>query len=166
VITFKPKLVYNRAQMKLALKYGLLITAGVMAWTIIAHIVVPDPTSKVHSLAAPVFFNVLQFTGIFIGISALGRELGQRPTFKQGMKTGVWISFVYAVAVSLFFLGVILVVGAKWMAGEPSAQQLPPTLVAFQAFFGLFVGSMLFGLIYSTLISFAMARRLPREDVR
>jgi hypothetical protein len=148
--------------MKLALRYGLLIAAGVMAWSIIAHIVVPDPTSQVHGIGAPIFFNVLQFVGIYLGISALGRELGERPTFKQGLKTGVWISFVYSVAVSLFFLCVILIIGTKWLAGEPGAQQLTISMVALQAFIGLFIGSMLFGLIYSTVISFALAKRQTR----
>jgi hypothetical protein len=145
---------------KLALTYGLLIATGVMAWSIIAHMVVPDPTSKVHQLGAPIFFNVLQFLGIYLGISALGRELGERPTFKQGLKTGVWISFVYAATVSLFFLLVIFVIGPRWLASEPGAQQLPMSTVALQAFLGLFIGSMVFGLVYSTVISFALARRM------
>ena len=149
--------------MKLALKYGLLITVGVMAWSIVAHLLVPNPTSNVHAIGAPIVFNVLQFVGIFLGISALGRELGQRPSFKQGLKMGVWISFVYALAVSLYFLCVVLVMGTKWLAGEPGAQQLPMSMVALQAFIGLFIGSMLFGLIYSTLISFALARRQSRQ---
>lgn len=151
--------------MKLALRYGLLVAAGVMAWSIIAHIVVPDPTSSVHGIGAPIFFNLLQFVGIYLGISALGRELGERPTFKQALKTGVWISFVYAATVSLFFLCVIFVIGPRWLAGEPGAQQLPMSRVAIQAFIGLFIGSMLFGLIYSTVIAFAMAKRQTR-DVR
>jgi Protein of unknown function (DUF4199) len=148
---------------KLALRYGLIIAAGVMAWSIIAHMLVPDPTSKVHSLGAPIFFNVLQFVGIYLGISALGRELGERPTFKQGLKTGVWISLVYAVTVSLFFLVVILVIGPRWLQGEPGVQQLAMSTVALQAFLGLFIGSLLFGLIYSTVISFALAKRQTRQ---
>jgi hypothetical protein len=148
---------------KLGLIYGLIIAAGVMAWSIIAHMVVPDPASKVHSLGAPIFFNVLQFVGIYLGISALGRELGERPTFKQGVKTGVWISFVYAATVSLFFLVVILVIGPRWLEGERGVQQLPMSTVALQAFLGLFIGSLLFGLIYSTVISFALAKRQTRQ---
>ena len=150
---------------KLALKYGLLITAAVMLWSIIAHVVFPNPTSRVHSVGAPIMFNVFQFVGIFIGISALARELGDPPTFKQALKMGVWISFVYALGASTFFLAVILVIGNKWLAGKPGAQEMPPSVVAAQAFAGLFLGSMLFGLIYSTLIAFAVAKRFPR-DVR
>jgi hypothetical protein len=53
--------------------------------------------------------------------------------------------------------------GTKWMAVEPNAQQLPMTLLAVQAFTGLFLGSMLFGFAYSTLIAFALAKRLPKS---
>jgi acetylornithine deacetylase/succinyl-diaminopimelate desuccinylase-like protein len=35
---------------KIALQYGLLITLGIIAWTLTAHWVVPNPLSKVHSL--------------------------------------------------------------------------------------------------------------------
>ena len=151
---------------KLAIKYGLLITAAVMVWSILAHLIVPDPTSRVHSVGAPIVFNVCQFVGIFLGISALSRELHERPTFKQALKMGVWVSFVYALGASTFFLAVIFIVGTKWMAGEPGAEQMPMSVVAAQAFAGLFLGSMLFGLIYSTLIAFALARRLSKDDVR
>jgi hypothetical protein len=149
--------------MKLALRYGLIITVGVIAWTIIAHLLVPDPASNIHSLGAMVFFNLLHFMGIYLGIAALGRELGERPTFKQAMKMGVWISLIYAIGASLFFVCVILIIGTRWLAGEPGAQQLPMRLVMVQAFAGLFLFTMLFGLVYTTVISFAMARRLSRQ---
>ena len=149
--------------MKLALKYGLAITVGVMAWVIIAHLLVPDPKSTVHSLGAMVFFNLLQFVAIFLGIRALERELGQKPTFKEGLKLGVGISFVYAVTAALFFVGVLFVVGTKWMQAEAAAPGMPLWLVALQAFAGLCVFSMILGLIYSTLISFALAKRRSSE---
>jgi hypothetical protein len=53
--------------------------------------------------------------------------------------------------------------GTKWIEGEPGAQQLPMRLVAVQAFLGLFLGSMLFGLGYSTLIAFFLSKRLPKS---
>jgi hypothetical protein len=45
------------------------------------------------------------------------------------------------------------------MASEPGAENLPLWQVALGAFVGLFLGSLLFGLIYSTLISFFLAKR-------
>jgi hypothetical protein len=148
---------------KIALQYGLIITAGVAAWVIIAHLLVPDPRSPVHSIGAMSFFNILHFVVIYLGISALGRLHGERASFKQSVKMGVWISFVYGITAALFFVVVLMVVGTKWMAGEPGAQQLPMTAVALQAFAGLLIGAILFGLIYSTVIAFALAKRLPKS---
>ena len=148
---------------KLALQYGLIITVGVMAWVIIAHVLVPDPRSPVHSIGAMAFFNILHFVVIYLGITALGRLMGERASFKQSVKMGVWISFVYGITAALFFVVVLMLVGTKWMAGEPGAQQLPTRVVALQAFAGLLIGAILFGLIYSTVIAFALAKRLPRS---
>ena len=76
-----------------------------------------------------------------------------------GLKTGVAISFVYALTATLFFVGVVAVVGTKWLASEPAAAEAPMSRVMTGAFIGLFLGAMLFGLIYSTLISFFVAKR-------
>ena len=150
--------------MKLALRYGLIITAGLIAWTVIAHSLIPDPRSIVHSLGAFTFFNLLHFAGIYLGIRALERETNAKPTFKEGLKQGVSISFVYAVTAALFFGGVLLVIGPKWMAGEAATPDMPMWLVGLQAFAGLIVLSMMFGLVYSALLSFFLAKRLSREE--
>jgi hypothetical protein len=96
---------------------------------------------------------------IFLGIKALEREKGDRPTFKEGLKTGVAISAVYGLTMSLFFVAVIAVIGPKWLASEPDAVNAPISRVAAGAFIGLFIGALLFGLIYSTVISFFVAKR-------
>ncbi|HEY6805067.1 MAG TPA: hypothetical protein VI306_15940 [Pyrinomonadaceae bacterium] len=149
--------------MKLALKYGLTITAGVILWTIIAHTLVPNPQSLVHSLGAFAFFNILQFSCIFLGIKALEREQNSKPTFKEGIKQGVSISFVYAITAALYFAVVLLVIGTRWMAAE-ARPDVPMWLVALQAFAGLTIMAMLLGLVYSTLISFVLARRLSEDE--
>jgi len=146
--------------MKIPIKFGLLITFGVMAWVLIAHSLVTNPQSLVHTLAGPVFFNILQFIMIFLGLKALEREKADKLTFKEGLKTGAAISFVYALTISLFFIGVLVVVGTKWLASEPGMANMPVARVAAQAFAGLFVGSMILGLIYSTVISFFLSKRL------
>ena len=148
---------------KLALKYGLITTVAAMVWVILAHLLVSNPQSLVHNLGTPVFFNIVQFVCIYLGVSEFGRQSGERATFKQSLKLGVWISFVYALGASLFFVGVLVIVGTKWLAGEQGAQQIPIGLLAVQAFTGLFLGTMLFGLVYSTLIAFFMAKRLTRS---
>lgn len=145
--------------MKIPLKYGLLLTLGVMAWVLVARNVVTNPLSTVHTLGTPFFINLLQFIMIYLGLRALEQQKGDRPTFKEGLKTGVAISFVYALATSLFFVGVVAVVGTKWLASEPGAAEAPMSRVVAGAFLGLFGLAMLFGLIYSTLISFFLAKR-------
>ena len=147
------------ANMKIPLKYGLLIAAGLIAWVLLARSLVTNPASLVHSLGGPIFFNILHFAMIYLGLKELERNKGDRPTFKEGMKTGVAISFVYALTASLFFVGVIMVIGTKWLESEPGAAGTPTSLVAIQAFAGLFLGGMILGLIYSTVISFFLAKR-------
>src|SRR5215213_3077876 len=149
--------------MKIPLKYGLLITFGVMAWVLVARWTVSNPQSLIHSLGSPIVFNVLHFVMIYLGLKALEREKGERPTFKEGVKTGVAISFVYALTAALFFVAVLAVVGTKWLASEPGVAGTPASRLAAQAFAGLFLGAMLFGLIYSTVLSFFLAKRQSEE---
>lgn len=67
--------------MKIALKYGLLITLGIIAWTLTAHWVVPNPLSKVHSLGAVAFFNMVEIVGIYLGIQATKNSNGGQLAF-------------------------------------------------------------------------------------
>jgi hypothetical protein len=152
--------------MKIPIKFGLLITFGVMAWVLIAHSLVTDARSLVYTFAGPVFFNILQFIMIFLGLKALEREKAGKLMFKEGLKTGAAISFVYALTISLFFVGVLAVVGTKWLASEPEMANMPVTRVAARAFAGLFIGSMILGLIYSTVISFFLSKRLSEAEDR
>src|ERR1051325_3500756 len=122
--------------MKIPLKYGLIATAGVAAWVLITRSLITDPKSAVHTLGSPIFFNVFHFAAI---------------------------SVIYALTISLFFVGVIAVVGTKWLASEPTAGEMPMSRVMIGAFIGLFVGALIFGLIYSTLISFYLAKRRSEE---
>ena len=149
--------------MKIPLKYGLLSALGAIAWLLVAHNTIANPQSLVHTLGTPIFFNVLQFALIYLGIKALEREKGDRPTFKEGLKTGVSISFVYGLVLSLFFVAVIAVIGTKWMASEPGAADMPVSSVAARAFAAFFIGTLIFGLIYSTVISFFTAKRQSQD---
>ena len=151
--------------MKIPIKYGLIATVGVAAWVLVMHSLITDPKSAVHTLGAPIFFNIFHFAVIYLGLKELEREKGDRPTFKEGLKTGVGISFIYALTVSLFFVGVIAVVGTKWLTSEPGADSAPMSRVMTGAFVGLFIGALVFGLIYSTLISFFLAKRTSEERV-
>jgi hypothetical protein len=59
----------------------------------------------------------------------------------------------------LFFVFVLLFVGNQWLASEPGAASSPTQIVIAKAFAGLFLGTLIFGLIYSTVISFFLAKR-------
>lgn len=145
--------------MRIPIKYGLLIALGLIIWVVLAHQLVANPQSPVHTLIGPVFFNILHFVMIFLGIKELERVKGERLRFKEALKTGISIAFVYALAASLFFVGVVLVVGTRWLAIEPGAATTPTRLLLVQAFAALFLGSIFLGLIYSTVISFFVAKR-------
>ena len=148
--------------MKTLLKYGLLITVGAIVWVFIAHYTVTNPASMVHQLGTPIVFNVLQFVMIYLGIKAVEREKGERLSFKEGIQTGFGISFICGVTLSAFFAIVLAVIGTKWMAVEPGAGNAPSSKIA-GAFLGLFLMTLIFGLIYSTVISFFIAKRQSEE---
>lgn len=143
--------------MKVAIKYGLLITIGVVAWLIIAHTLVPDPNAKIHNLGAAVVFNVLEAGGIYLGIRDKQRSEANVLGFKTGVKTGIAIAFVYGILVSAFFCLVVLF-APQWMPSQQGAgpQQSGGNIAA--AFLGLFIGAMLMGLIYATISSFLIVR--------
>ncbi len=145
--------------MRIALKYGLLITLGVIAWVVAAHLLVPDPRSQIHNLGAGVFFNLLEIAGIYLAINTARNESANQLSFKDGLKTGMATALVYAVTSCLFFLVAILTVGPKLMASEPGAETMPVWQVALGAFVGLGGFALIFGLVYSTLISFFLAKR-------
>ena len=149
--------------MKIPLKYGLLITLGVIAWVLITRSLITNPQSIIHTLGGPVFFNVLQFAMIYLGLKALEHEKGDRPYFKEGLKTGVAISIVYGLTSSIFFVVVLAIVGTKWLASEPGAANAPLSRIVLGAFLGLFLGALLFGLIYSTVVSFFLAKRRSED---
>ncbi len=149
--------------MKIPLKYGLMITLGVMAWVLITRSLITNPQSIIHTLGGPVFFNVLQFAMIYLGLKALEHAKGERPYFKEGLKTGVAISVVYGLTASIFFVIVLVIVGTKWLASEPGAANAPISRIALGAFLGLFLGALLFGLIYSTVLAFFLAKRRSED---
>ena len=132
---------------------------GAAAWVLTVHALIENLKSPIHTLGTPIFFNIFHFAVIYLGLKELEREKGDRPTFKEGLKTGVGISLVYAITISLFFAAVVGVVGTKWLGVEAGAETAPMSRVLTGAFIGVFIGSFAFGLIYSTLISFFIAKR-------
>lgn len=138
--------------MKIALKYGLLITAGVIVWLVIAHALVPDPAAPIHRIGPTVFFNLMEITGIALGLKAKQREMNGVLSFKKGVKTGVSIALVYGLTTSLFFALQLALFGPVWLSAEGRPDQ-PLWKIAFGAFLGLLMFAVVLGLIYSTIIS-------------
>ena len=145
--------------MKIPLKYGLMITGCFIVWVVIAHALVSNPRSLVHSVGAGSFVNIIEILAIFLGIRAQQKANAGELSFKEGLKTGVGIAFVYGLSACLFFLVEILLLGPKMLAGEPGAEARPVWQAALMAFVGLFAGALLMGLLYSTIISFVFAAR-------
>ena len=146
--------------MKVAIKYGLLITSVVVVWVLVTHFVFQIPPDSAVNAIGPVLFNLAHLVAIYLGIKT--RQGGGGMSFKEGIKTGVSISFVYALTACIFFLILLLTVGPTVMANEPMARNSPIWQQALGAFAGLFFGSLILGLIYSTVISFLLVRQARR----
>ena len=147
--------------MKIALKYGLLITLVIVVWVVVTHFLFPlAPTSGLN-LLAPVLFNLAAIIALYLGIKS--RKAEGHMTFKDGLKTGLSISLVYAISASLFFLLLLLIVGPTIMANEPRAENYSVWTLALRAFASMFFGSLILGLVYSTIISFFLAKRSGRS---
>ena len=149
--------------MSIALKYGLLITAAVVLWLLVAHWIQPDPAALVHSLGAGIFFNLAEIVGIALGIKAKQAERGGTLSFKTGVKTGVAIAFVYAVTTSIFLLLQIASMGPGMIAHQQQPGQ-PMWQVIAGAFAGLVLGAVILGLVYSTIISVIVIKTQPGRD--
>ncbi len=150
--------------MKIALKYGLLITLVVVLWIVVVRLVMGVGADSKANIIAPLLFNLTAILAIFFGMKERKKKLGGALTFKDGIKTGMAITLVYAISACLFFMIEYLVAGPKLLLSEAGPQTGPLWQVAVMAYAGLFFGSMFFGLIYSTLIAFFLARRMGRES--
>jgi membrane protease YdiL (CAAX protease family) len=149
--------------MKIALKYGLLITFVLIAWVVIARFALNLGVDSKANFIGPILFNLTAVVAIFLGVKARKKELGNDLGFKEALKTGMAISLVYAVSACLFFMIQFLIAGPKLLLSEAGPQSGPLWQVAVMAYAGLFLGSLFFGLIYSTLIAFFLARRRGRN---
>jgi len=145
--------------MKIAIKYGLLITLVVVLWVLVTHFLFPlAPESKANVLA-PFLFNLAAIVVIHLGIKARSNEIAGGMSFKEGLLTGMSNSLVYAISACLFFLLMFLAVGPKLMSNEPMVQTYPMWQLALIAFAVMFFGTLILGLVYSTIISFLLVRR-------
>jgi hypothetical protein len=149
--------------MKIALKYGLLITLVVVAWVVIVRFVMDAGAESQLNSAAPVLFNLTAFLSIYFGIKQRKLQMGDRFTFKEGMQIGSGISLVYAVSSCLFFVIEYLVAGPKLLMTEAGLQTRPLWQVALMAYAGLFFGALIFGIMYSAVSAFFLVRHGTTE---
>lgn len=150
--------------MKIALKYGLLITVVVVLWIVIVRLWLGLGGGPQGQIISGVLFNAAAILAIFLGMKERKKALGGALAFKEGIKTGMGISLVYAISACLFFMIEYSVAGPKLLLSEAGPTTGELWQVAVMAYAGLFLGSLLFGLIYSTLIAFFLARRLGRDS--
>lgn len=145
--------------MKIALKYGLSITAVLVVWIVVVRMLMGVGPDSRANVIGPIIFNLAAVIAIFLGIIRRKNEAGGELGFKDGLKTGVGISLVYAASSCLFFIIQYLVTGPALLLSQAGAQDRPLWQTAALAYIGLFFGSLIFGLIYSTVISFFLAKR-------
>ena len=150
--------------MKIALKYGLLITIVVIAWVVIVRFVMGVGPDSRANMIAPILFNITAIVAIYLGMKERKTELGGELGFKDGLKVGMGISLAYAVSSCLFFAIQYLIAGPGLLEMEAGPQVGPAWRLAVFAYAGLFFGSLFFGLIYSTIIAFFIAKRQGRAS--
>ncbi len=151
--------VWRRLLLNIALRYGLPVALVFAAAVIIVRFGLGASGESGLSAVAPIAYNIAAICAIFLGIVRRKREANDQLIFKDGIKTGVSIALVYATGSCLFFVIVYLVSGPKLLMTEAGAANRPLWQTAALAYAGLFFGSLIFGLIYSTLISFFLAKR-------
>jgi type IV secretory pathway VirB2 component (pilin) len=150
--------------MNISLKYGLPITAVLIAWVVVVRLLMGVGPNSAASMTGPILFNLAAVTCIFLGIVRRKNDAGGDLSFKDSVKTGLGISLVYAASSCLFFIILYFAMGPDLLISEPMAQNRPLWQVAVFAYTGLFFGSLIFGLIYSTVISMFLAKR--RSDAK
>src|SRR5215470_10897786 len=142
--------------MRAALKYGLLITAGVAAWVLLKHFALkPSVPPWMDALV----FNAFELAGLALGIRDKRIRQGNL-TFGEGVKRGLSITVVYALGACLFFAILYGVVGPELLrqAQEPGFGGRSNSAILAGAFGGLLVGALLSGLVFSLLLSMLMRR--------
>jgi len=148
--------------MKIAVRYGMVIAAGIALWVVADHFLlhITGPASRLGFLT-PAFFNLLQLIVLAFGIRARRSQNSGAMTLGTGIGTGMLISLVYAVLACLFFLALYLIVGPTLLEAESTSfgTNQPQKFVLIGAFGGMFFGALVGGLIYSTVISFIMRSR-------
>jgi hypothetical protein len=131
--------------MKIALKYGVLVTIVIGIWVALKNFVLHLEGPAVPIIDTAIF-NLAAIVGLVLGIRAKRAANGGVMTFFDGWKTGVSIAIAYALLTCLYFGILIALTGPKIM------QQAGHTSYV-SAFAGLAIGLALFGAVFSAIIA-------------
>jgi hypothetical protein len=137
--------------MKLALKYGILVTLAIAAWVALKHFILHlEP--RTAQLADVAVFNLAAITGLTLGIKEKRTLNGGTLTFGEGWITGIKIAMIYALLTSAYFAILLTLLGPKLM------QQEGETSVV-KAFLGISIGFAVFGTVFAAIIALVLRRR-------
>jgi Protein of unknown function (DUF4199) len=136
--------------MKLAFKYGVIVTVAIAAWVAFKYFVLrlAGPSAQ---LADMFVFNFAAIVGLTLGIRERRKANGGSLTFLEGLKTGISIAVTYAILTSIYFAVLLLVVGPRLMEQEGET-----SVVA--AFLGVSIVFAVMGTIFSALISLVLRK--------
>ena len=137
--------------MKLALKYGILVTLLIAAWVAVKHFGL-HLESQAAQLADLAIFNLTAITGLALGIREKRKRNGGTLTFGDGLTTGIKTAVTYAILTSAYFALLLVMVGPKLM------QQEGETSVV-KAFLGVSIGFALFGIFFSAILALVLRKR-------
>ena len=137
--------------MKLAPKYGILVTLVIAAWVALKHFVL-HLESQPAQFADVAIFNLTAITGLALGIRDKRTANGGTLTYGDGLITGIKIAVTYAILTSAYFALLLAIVGPKLL------QQEGETSVA-KAFLGISIGFALFGTVFSAIIALVLRKR-------
>jgi hypothetical protein len=137
--------------MRLAFKYGILVTLVIAAWVALKHFVL-HLESRPAQFADVVIFNLTAITGLALGIREKRTINGGTLTFGDGLITGIKIAVTYAILTSIYFAVLLATVGPKMM------QQEGETSVV-KAFLGVSIMFALLGAVFSVLIALVLRKR-------
>ena len=136
--------------MKIALKYGIIVTLIIAAWVALKHFVlhIEGQSAAFADLAV---FHLSAMVALMMGIKEKRIANGNRLTFLQGLGTGVSIAITYTILTSLYFALLLMLVGPRLMQQEGETNMVG-------AFLGLAIILTVFGTIFSTLISLVLRK--------
>ena len=136
--------------MKLAFKYGVMVTVAIAVWVAFKHFVL-RLTGPSAQLADMFVFNFAAIAGLTLGIRERRVANGGTLTFLQGLKTGISIAVTYAILTSIYFAVLLLVVGPRLMEQEGETSVV-------KAFLGVSIAFAVMGTIFSALIALVLRK--------